>query len=64
MIVFGHIHDVGMWELQDGEAACFQLISFFCLFIGKTHAESWCLFVVSDLVIYATYDHNKYSDYC
>jgi len=28
-IVFGHIHDGGMWELGDGEAVCFQLISLF-----------------------------------
>ena len=27
-IVFGHIHDGGMWELGDGEAVCFQLFSF------------------------------------
>jgi len=28
-IVFGHIHDRGMWELEDGEAVCFRLISLF-----------------------------------
>ena len=28
-IVFGHIHDGGMWELGDGEAVCFRLFSLF-----------------------------------
>ena len=26
-IIFGHVHDGGMWELGDGEAVCFWLIS-------------------------------------
>jgi hypothetical protein len=29
VIVFGHIYDGGMWELGDGEAVCFWLISLF-----------------------------------
>ena len=28
-IVFGHMHDGGMWEMGDGEAVCFRLFSLF-----------------------------------
>jgi len=30
-IVFGSIGDGGKWELGDGEAVCFRLISFFSI---------------------------------
>ena len=44
-IVFGHIHDVAMWELGDGEAVCFRLISLFLsiCWLEKLNAESWCI---------------------
>lgn len=44
---FGHVHDVEMWVLEDGEAVCFQLIG---LFISVCWLEklmpSHCAFVV------------------
>jgi len=65
-IVFGHIHDGGMWELGDGEAVCFRLFSLFlsvcCL--EKLMLSHGTFVVVIDLVMYTTYDRNKFCDCC
>jgi len=55
-----------MWELGDGEAVCFWLISLFLsvYWLEKFMLSHGAFVVVLDLVMYTTYDCNKYCGCC
>jgi len=59
--VFGHIHVGRMWELWDGEAICFWLIS---LFLSVCWLEKLMRTHGVFLAMYAAYSLNKYCAYC
>jgi hypothetical protein len=53
-VVFGHIHDEEKWELGDGEAVCFRIISLFLSvsWLEKLMLNHGAFVVVLDLEMY------------